>query len=103
MLGRIPSAVAVFSLRFYQRCISPYLGNNCRFSPSCSQYGVEAFTKHGFFGGFLLTFARVARCGPWTPGGYDPVPETFSIFPKKYKRVSGEHELKSKQASEKQI
>ncbi len=72
---RLPAALAVFLIRGYRRFISPLLGDHCRFYPSCSQYGIEAFEKHGFFKGTLLTFFRIARCGPWHSGGYDPVPE----------------------------
>ncbi len=61
-------------LRFYQYAISPMLGPKCRFYPSCSEYMVEALEKHGFFRGLWLGFARILRCHPWHPGGFDPVP-----------------------------
>jgi putative membrane protein insertion efficiency factor len=67
--------VAIFFVRGYQRFISPYLGQNCRFHPTCSQYAIQAFEKHGLYKGFILGTLRILRCGPWHPGGFDPVPE----------------------------
>jgi uncharacterized protein len=62
-------------IKLYQYIISPMLGpNKCRFTPTCSQYGIEAFKKHGIFKGFWLTFNRVRRCHPWGGSGHDPVP-----------------------------
>ena len=62
-------------IRLYQKVISPGLGRNCRFSPSCSQYGIEAIRTHGCVKGLLLTAWRIARCNPLGRWGYDPVPE----------------------------
>ena len=62
-------------IRLYQKFISPGLGRNCRFSPSCSQYGIEAIRTHGCVKGLLLTVWRIARCNPLGRWGYDPVPE----------------------------
>ena len=62
-------------IRFYQRFISPGLGRNCRFTPTCSQYGIEAIQTHGCLKGLLLGAARIARCNPLGRWGYDPVPE----------------------------
>ena len=61
-------------IRFYQLAISPWLGPSCRFTPTCSHYGLEAFKKYGVFKGFWLTVKRIARCHPWGGHGYDPVP-----------------------------
>ncbi|MBO6117521.1 MAG: membrane protein insertion efficiency factor YidD [Bacteroidales bacterium] len=61
-------------IRFYQRCISPLTPASCRFTPTCSQYAVEAIRKYGPFKGFWLAFKRILRCNPWGPSGYDPVP-----------------------------
>ena len=61
-------------LRAYKYAISPFLGLNCRFAPSCSEYAVEALERHGVVRGLLLAARRVSRCHPWHPGGYDPVP-----------------------------
>jgi uncharacterized protein len=61
-------------IKFYQYTVSPLLGPACRFQPSCSQYGIEAFKKHGFLKGFVLTSKRISRCHPWGGHGHDPVP-----------------------------
>jgi hypothetical protein len=61
-------------IKLYQLLLSPLLGASCRFTPTCSQYGVEAIKKHGpFFGGWL-TLKRIASCHPWGKHGHDPVP-----------------------------
>ena len=66
--------LALIVIRFYQRFISPLLGSNCRFYPTCSQYALEAIEKYGFFKGSWLALKRILRCHPFHPGGYDPVP-----------------------------
>ncbi|WP_422880293.1 membrane protein insertion efficiency factor YidD [Moorella sulfitireducens] len=63
----------VLFIRLYQIFLSPFLGNNCRFYPSCSQYAVEAITKYGILKGSIISLKRLARCHPWHPGGYDPL------------------------------
>ncbi len=60
-------------IRLYQRAISPMFPPTCRFSPTCSQYALDAFRLHGFFGGGRRTATRLLRCHPWHPGGHDPV------------------------------
>jgi uncharacterized protein len=72
-----PSPIArplVALVRGYQKWISPVLPPSCRFEPSCSAYAVEALTVHGALRGIWLTVRRLLRCGPWHPGGWDPVP-----------------------------
>lgn len=64
-------------VRTYQKLVSPNLGANCRYQPTCSSYAVEAFTKFGVFRGGWLAIRRIGRCHPLRPGGYDPVPETW--------------------------
>ncbi len=59
---------------FYQKQISPFLGKNCRFSPTCSQYALQAIQKYGALRGGWLTLKRILRCNPFCKGGYDPVP-----------------------------
>lgn len=61
-------------IRFYQYVISPLLPSSCRFVPSCSEYGVEAFRKHNAIRALFLTIKRIVRCNPWGGNGYDPVP-----------------------------
>ncbi|MGL4596531.1 MAG: membrane protein insertion efficiency factor YidD [Bacteroidia bacterium] len=61
-------------IRFYQGAISPYLAPACRYTPTCSQYGIEAIRKHGPLKGGWLTLRRIGRCHPWGGHGHDPVP-----------------------------
>lgn len=67
--------LALMFVRFYQRAISPSLGANCRYQPTCSVYSYEAIERHGAFRGAWMGFRRVGRCHPGRAGGYDPVPE----------------------------
>ena len=60
-------------IRIYQLVLSPTLGGNCRFQPTCSQYAIDAVNEHGIFKGFLLSLKRIAKCHPYHPGGFDPV------------------------------
>lgn len=64
----------VFLIKVWQRTFSRVLPPSCRFTPSCSQYGVEALQKYGALKGGWLTLKRIGRCHPFNPGGYDPVP-----------------------------
>ncbi len=61
-------------IRFYQRVISPLFPPSCRYTPSCSQYTLEAVTKYGAARGLFMGGRRLLRCHPFHPGGYDPVP-----------------------------
>jgi len=65
----------VLLIRLYQVLISPLFPSSCRYSPTCSHYGIEAFQKHGLIRGGWLTIKRIASCNPWGGSGYDPVPE----------------------------
>lgn len=60
--------------RFYRYFISPWLGRQCRFHPTCSAYAIEALERHGAVRGSWLAVKRIARCNPWSGGGFDPVP-----------------------------
>ena len=73
--------LALWLLRGYQVMISPLLGQTCRFSPSCSNYSMQVIERFGFFKGVYLTAARLLRCHPFHPGGYDPVPAKCSHHP----------------------
>ena len=64
----------ILLIKFYQLCISPLKPACCRFTPTCSQYALEAFRKHGPFKGLYLSVRRILRCHPWGGHGYDPVP-----------------------------
>ena len=69
---RVASVAIVGIVRVYQRLVSPLLGRHCRFEPSCSSYFVQSVEKHGAVHGSLRGLARICRCHPWHPGGYDP-------------------------------
>jgi len=71
---RLPSRLLAAVIRGYQRFVSPALPPSCRFHPSCSQYALEAITRHGALKGSWLAARRLARCHPFHPGGFDPVP-----------------------------
>ena len=77
-MGKPMKAIAVNLVKFYQKAISIFfisgfssLSGGCRFYPSCSQYSITAFEKHGFMKGLKKSFFRILRCGPWSPGGSD--------------------------------
>lgn len=73
-LNRFISAVLLLLIRVYQVTLSPMLGQSCRYTPSCSNYTVEAIKKHGPFKGGWLGLKRILSCHPWGGSGYDPVP-----------------------------
>lgn len=66
-------------IRLYRLVIGPLLPPSCRFYPSCSAYALEALARHGAVKGSVMTLCRLGRCGPWHPGGLDPVPDRFSV------------------------
>lgn len=66
--------ILLLGIRAYQIALSPYVGTQCRFHPTCSRYAVEAIERHGALRGSWLSVRRVSRCHPWSAGGYDPVP-----------------------------
>ena len=66
--------VLVPLIRLYQRAVSPWLGQVCRFEPSCSRYALTCLETHGALRGTLLSFVRVCKCHPFHPGGFDPPP-----------------------------
>jgi uncharacterized protein len=69
--------VAEFLIRVYQWTLSPFLGRNCRFYPTCSNYALEAIHEHGTLRGGWLTLRRLSKCHPFHPGGYDPPPRSI--------------------------
>ena len=66
--------ILIWLLQHYQLYISPYVGNRCRFYPSCSSYAIDAIRKYGCFKSFYFIARRLARCHPFHQGGFDPVP-----------------------------
>jgi uncharacterized protein len=70
-----PQKFLMLLVRAYQFFLSAWLGNSCRFTPSCSGYALQALDRHGAVHGSYLTVKRLVRCHPWCRGGYDPVPE----------------------------
>ena len=65
--------ILIFLIKGYRKYISPLLGPNCRFQPTCSHYALEAVEKYGFFKGGYLSIKRILKCHPFHPGGYDPL------------------------------
>ena len=72
----LAARTGLVAIRGYQRVLSPVMGGNCRYYPSCSQYTYEAIEHHGLGRGSWLGIKRIGRCHPWREGGYDPVPGT---------------------------
>lgn len=66
----------ILLVRVYRFAISPWLGMNCRYDPTCSHYAIEALQAHGIFKGGWLAIRRIGRCHPWGGSGYDPVPNS---------------------------
>lgn len=74
IIKKVFSILFLSLIRFYQIAISPLKPPSCRFTPTCSQYAIEAIKKHGPFKGLYLAIRRILRCHPWGGSGYDPVP-----------------------------
>lgn len=74
IVKKIISQLLLLPIYFYRNCISPLLPPTCRYTPTCSQYAIEAIKKHGPLKGLWLTIKRICRCHPWGGSGYDPVP-----------------------------
>tara|TARA_B100000700_G_C14690873_1_gene689841 strand:- start:480 stop:716 length:237 start_codon:yes stop_codon:yes gene_type:complete len=74
-LNQLLALLLLSSIGFYRRWISPLFGPKCRFVPTCSEYAIEAISKHGPWRGSWLTLKRLSRCHPFTPCGCDPVPD----------------------------
>ena len=77
-MKRLPVKLAIALVRAYRFAISPFLGVNCRYTPTCSAYTMVALERFGIVRGGWLGLRRVARCHPWHEGGYDPVPDDDS-------------------------
>ncbi len=74
LFNKIIGKLFIFLIRIYQYAISPWFPASCRYTPTCSAYGVEAIKKHGALKGGWLTLKRILSCHPWGGSGYDPVP-----------------------------
>ena len=75
MLSAWPRRALIGLVKGYRLMLSPWLGNGCRFEPTCSIYAIGALERHGALAGSYLMLHRIARCQPWCQGGHDPVPE----------------------------
>ena len=84
MISSAISSLIITLIKFYQLFISPLLGVNCRFYPTCSAYSIEAFKKYGFLKGFILSSKRIFSCHPFGPYGYKPLAESEIPLVKKY-------------------
>ena len=74
MLNKVATFPLLLLIRGYQLMISPLLGSNCRFMPTCSEYAMESLRSHGLIKGSYLTIKRIGKCHPWGSHGYDPIP-----------------------------
>jgi uncharacterized protein len=73
-MQKIAGSFLILLIRVYQRVISPLTPATCRYTPTCSEYGIQAIKKHGIFKGSWITIKRLSSCHPWGGKGYDPVP-----------------------------
>ncbi|UOF93575.1 MAG: membrane protein insertion efficiency factor YidD [Bordetella sp.] len=82
--------ILLFIIKFYQYFFSPLIGNQCRFTPSCSNFAIEAIEKFGVIIGLYLIVKRLFFCQPWSKGGKYPVPLKVDLFflPRKFKKIS---------------
>ena len=75
MINKIVIFPIILFIRFYQLFLSPIIGQNCRYLPTCSEYTVGCLKQFGLIKGILLSMKRISKCHPWCNGGYDPIPE----------------------------
>ncbi len=80
-LRHMPLRFAISAIQTYRHMVSPLRPPTCRFMPTCSQYAVDALTEYGIFRGTWLAIVRLAKCGPWHRGGWDPIPERATECP----------------------
>jgi uncharacterized protein len=80
-LRRLPQRFLMAVVKGYRLLLSPWLGSQCRFEPTCSAYALEALNRHGAGRGSYLAARRILRCHPWCAGGYDPVPAASGDAP----------------------
>ena len=73
-ITQLPANILILFVRIYQYTLSPFIGRSCRYTPTCSQYSIDALKKYGAFKGGWMGLKRIASCNPWGGSGYDPVP-----------------------------
>ena len=74
-MNKLLTSPIILFIKFYQTLISPLLGSNCRFQPTCSEYCIESLKKWGLLKGLYFSVKRISKCHPWGGKGYDPVPK----------------------------
>ena len=79
MVSKYISLPLIIIIRLYQLLISPILGQNCRYLPTCSEYSIKALKEHGLFKGSTLSVKRISKCHPWGAHGFDPVPKKSEL------------------------
>ena len=79
MINKYISFPLILMIRLYQLFISPLIGQNCRYLPTCSEYSVKSLKEHGLFRGSILSVKRISRCHPWGSHGFDPVPKKTDL------------------------
>ena len=79
MINKYISFPLIVMIRLYQLFISPLLGQNCRYLPTCSEYSVKSLKEHGLFRGSILSIKRIFKCHPWGSHGFDPVPKKTDL------------------------
>jgi len=79
MINKYISFPIILMIRLYQLFISPLLGQNCRYLPTCSEYSVKSLKEHGLIRGSILSIKRISKCHPWGSHGFDPVPKKTDL------------------------
>ena len=79
MINKYISFPLILMIRLYQLFISPLLGQNCRYLPTCSEYSVKSLNEYGLFRGSILSIKRISKCHPWGSHGFDPVPKKTDL------------------------
>ncbi|MCV7192189.1 membrane protein insertion efficiency factor YidD [Mycolicibacterium brumae] len=83
----------IYLIQLYRHMVSPMRLPSCRFTPTCSQYAVEALTAHGLFRGAWLASIRLLKCGPWHRGGWDPIPPVAASHPEGHRCAGDRNEF----------
>lgn len=94
--SRIPARIGIALIGVYRMTLSPFIGRQCRYLPTCSSYTEEAISRFGLWAGMWIGLSRIQRCGPFGASGFDPVPETLPdraawYLPWRYGRWTGRH------------